>query len=343
VSTSIWDGADRLIDAAPTLPDLRAHGLQLLAARRWRSLGRPVPDELLDDEVASAMTALAAPAVLEQVRAAVEGPILLFKGPAAARWYPDPQLRPFLDLDLLVSDAPTAQRRLTAAGFVPVGDPELFIDIHHLRPLRSPSFPLHVEIHSQLKWVEGLRPPPVRELLAVAEPARAGVNEVLVLPPGHHALVLAAHAWAHEPLSRLLRVLDIAAVLEGADRDDVAWLARDWGIAKVWRATTAVADAVLLGGRRGSLGLRLWTRNLARARETTVVESHVRRVLAPFWALPPHRAARACAASIGSTLRPMPDEQPAVKARRAAAAVRHASMQRSRHEGTLNTGGSSGQ
>ncbi len=44
---AIWEGVDRLVDRAPTFADLRSHRIELLAARRWRALGRAVPDELV--------------------------------------------------------------------------------------------------------------------------------------------------------------------------------------------------------------------------------------------------------------------------------------------------------
>ena len=70
--------------------------------------------------------AMAAPALLERIRTATEGPLLLVKGPEVARLYPDPALRCFRDLDILVPDAPATQRQLLAAGFQETGDPSLY-------------------------------------------------------------------------------------------------------------------------------------------------------------------------------------------------------------------------
>jgi hypothetical protein len=75
---------DGLIDRARTPWDLEQHGLQLLATRRWRALGRPIPQRLLAQERVAAGLSLAAPAVLERVRAACDGDLLLVKGPEAA-------------------------------------------------------------------------------------------------------------------------------------------------------------------------------------------------------------------------------------------------------------------
>jgi hypothetical protein len=329
---TLWDRVDRLIDRSPGLADLRTHRLQLLAARRWRSLGRPVPPDLLDEERDAAFIALATPAVLNEVRAACEGPIVLIKGPEVAARYPDPVLRPYNDLDLLVQDADAAQRALMAAGFEPVGDPRLFVGIHHLRPLHSPLFPLYVEIHSQPKWPERIGPPSIDELMSQARPASVGVNGILAPSPSHHALLAAAHWWAHEPLSRLIGVLDVAALVDGHDRVELDSLAQAWGLGRLWRTTMTVADALLLGEDEYPWALRLWAGHLPDAREQTVLESHLRRSLAPFWALPLSAATGALGASIAKTFRPEPGESWRQKLRRTRGAFRHAFAARSEHE-----------
>src|SRR5205807_6913985 len=106
----LWVNLDRLIARAAS-EGLRAHGLELYAAGNGRS---PASD---DQERVAIVTALAAPYVLERVRAACTGPILLMKGPEAAACYLQPHVREFHDLDLLVPDAEAAQRELVEAGF----------------------------------------------------------------------------------------------------------------------------------------------------------------------------------------------------------------------------------
>ena len=152
------------------------------------------------------------PLLLERIRTATEGPLLLVKGPEVARLYPDPALRSFRDLDILVPDAPATQRQLLAAGFQETGDPRLYEQIHHLRPLFWPGLPLLVEVHSSPKWIASLDPPPAAELIRTAARSQAGPPGVLAPSPAQHALLLAAHAWAHRPLSRLRDLIDIAVV-----------------------------------------------------------------------------------------------------------------------------------
>jgi hypothetical protein len=272
----------------------------------------------------------AVPAVLSEVRAAYDGPIIMMKGPVVAARFPVPSRRPFLDLDLLVPDPSRAYAVLVAAGFMPSGDPATYENVpHHLGPLRSPTKPLLVELHSRPKWVERLDPPDVETLVREAVPADLGAEGILTLAPEHHVLVLAAHVWAHDPLTKLLRIIDVAVMAAGLDRDDVDALARAWGVGRLWRSTTAVADA-LFHGRPEPFMLRVAGRGLKTARESTVLELHAGRLIAPFCI---HSSARAFAAasSLGGFLRRHDGESWGKKLVRTAAQLSRPSMPRSEH------------
>jgi hypothetical protein len=200
--------------------------------------------------------------------------------------------------------------------------------------------PLRVEVHSAPKWVEGLKAPSVDELFAATVPSRAGVPGVDTLLPEQHALVLTAHSWAHEPLRRVLELVDVAAITEGLDRGELRRLAKAWGLARVWNVTIGVTDALLdNGGLRGPLPLRLWARNLPDVRGRTVLETHVERLIAAFWALPTRKALRSAVASIGSALGPAQGESWQNKLARTRLAFRHASAPRSQHEASLKERG----
>ena len=214
----LWDAVDALIDRAPRISDLTFHRLHLLAARRYRQWGRLVPKDVSAAERDGALLSLVVPLVLQQVRNAYDRTIVLMKGPEVAMRYPDPTLRPFRDLDLLVPDAAEAQAALLAAGFVTALSPEPYVDIHHLQPLQWPGAPLLVEVHDRPKWPAGLPAPSRAELLASAIPGSTGVAGVMALPPELHAMVVAAHSWAHAPLARLGHLVDLAAVTAGLDR-----------------------------------------------------------------------------------------------------------------------------
>ena len=330
----LWRGVDRLVDRAPTATDLRSHRIEPLAARRLRARGRVVPEELALEERRAAVATLAGPVLLERVRAACDGPLLLFKGPEAAARYPDPALRQFKDLDLLAPDAEAAQRSLVAAGFRPIGDPSLYLGIHHLRPLALRGLPLAVEIHSRPKWPGSLESPSTDELFAAAVPSATGVSGVLAPAPAHHALLLAGHSWAHEPLRRLRDLVDIAAMLQGVDQFELRRLARAWSVERLWETTVASVDAVLYGGRP-PLALRFWARNLLKVRERTVLENHLERVLSNFWILPGPDALAELLSILAGEVRPGRDETWPAKLSRSGRAARNALRRRSEHEATL--------
>jgi len=262
--------------------------------------------------------------------------VIVLKGPEIASRYPEPAMRAYGDLDVLVENANEAQRALLVAGFEPVGDPSLYVGIHHLRPLRASGLILSVEIHSRPKWLDGLRPPPVAELFDVATASSTGVKGVLSLPTEHHALLLAVHSWAHEPLRRLRDIVDIALMSSTGDRDEIERLASSWGVEHVWRTTSAVIDS-LFSGRVPPAVLWLWAQNLRTARERTVLENHLQRWLSDFWALPFLAAVQGLPRRMLSDVLPEGEEAWQTKLGRASLAVRDARRPRSRHESELRT------
>ena len=282
---ALWDAVDRLVERAPRQSDLYNHRLEFFGARLLRRTGKPVPGALAMDERRSAALALSVPAVLDRARAATDAPLLLFKGPEVAARYPDPALRMFRDVDLITPNAGDVQRSLLAAGFEEVGDPDLYRDIHHLRPLKWPGLPLVVELHSHPKWVEPLTPPDVASLFEDSRQAVAGPDGLLAPSPARHAVLLAVHSWSHEPLRILRDMVDIAALAAEASREEAAEVAEQWGVGRLWATTVAAHDCIFVGGRR-PLALRTWAQNLQLVRERTVLEAHLERWLSDFSALP---------------------------------------------------------
>jgi hypothetical protein len=331
---AIFERMERLTGRSPSLADLDHHRVQLSAARSRRARDLPVSAALVARERSAAATALAAPAVLRRVREAVDGPVLLIKGPDVARYYPDPVMRPFGDVDVMVPDSTVTQRQLLDAGFVEVGDPARYEDIHHLRPVASPGLPLAVEVHHAVKWVDGLRPPSAGELLHAAVPAPVGVEGILALPPAHHAVVLAAHAWAHRPLGRVGDLLDIALVASRADAGELERLARAWRLRRVWRATVRAIDHLFADGPR-PVALAVWARHLAEVRERTVVEAHVESWLSAFWGLPMGSAVAASLEEIRRDLLPENGEGWKSKRARVRAALSDALVRKSQHDQAL--------
>jgi hypothetical protein len=336
--SELWSAVDALIDRAPSPEHLAWHGLHLLAIRLWRTQGRHRTRRFLEDEYAAAIGVLSAPVLLERVRDACDGTIVLMKGYEVALLYEDPALRPFGDLDLLVEDSSAAQRALLAAGFVEVGEPELFVDIHHQRAVWLPALPLTIELHHAPKWPDRLRsPPPVDELLASAVPSASNVDGISTLLPAHHALILAAHSWAHLPLRRIQELVDVAVVVEGRDRGEIDALARRWGLDRIWHTTISSADSLFAEGSK-TWAERIWARHLQDARERTVLESHLQKWFSEFWALPWYAAFPALASAVADEFTPAEGEGWREKNARIWHAFRNAFLPRSEHDNQLGPG-----
>ena len=320
-------GLERRVDV------LRDHRVHLLAARRAQARGIAVPAALGDAQRLAAIVAVATPRVLERVREACDGPVMLMKGAEVAARYPDPLTRPYVDVDLLAADARGAQHALTASGFVALGAAD---SLHHLAPLHLPGLPVRVEVHAAPHWPDGLDAPRTAELLEASVSSALGVEGVTAPAAAHHAVLLAAHAWTDRPLGRLGRLIDVEAVSLAAEAAELDALARAWGCARLWRATRRAAESVLLG-RRATLPLRVWARHLPEVRSRTVLGAHLERWLAPAWAFPSHQAIGRSAMAVAYDMRPHPGEGWGTKATRVRRAVAHADRPESEHLAALGS------
>ena len=324
---ALWSAIDDLVDRAPSPVDLRAHGLHLLAGARLRGLGHPVPEEVAREERGAAVATLAVPALLQRARAAYDGRLMIMKGAEIARYYRDPLLRPFNDVDLLADDADAAQQALLAAGFEELGTEVNDIGLH-LCPLAWPGLPIRIELHRRPRWVEGLAEPSVTEILGAGVPSGVGIPGILAPAPPYHALLLAGHAWTHEPLRRLAELLDIALVTQGSDRTAVRRLAQSWGCERLWRTTERAVDAVLYGAAR-PIALRTWARHLGDARERTILETRLLRLAGPVWCMPRRRVPSAVLGAVARLLRRHEDERWRTKIARSGRLARNAARPRS--------------
>ncbi|HEX6699160.1 MAG TPA: nucleotidyltransferase family protein [Gaiellaceae bacterium] len=325
-SGKLWQALERVLDGAE-VEGIRAHKLGAVAARLLRQRGRPVPAALAGDERGAAAAVVMARPLLETIRSLCDGPLVLFKGPEVARLYPG-SARTFGDVDLLAGDAPAAQRALIAAGFVEVDDPEDFVDHHHLRPLKSPAVGLKVELHTAPLWPG--TPPPLGEILERSGPSGVGVDGISAPDPVHHALILAAHAWSHDPLRTLRDLVDVAAVSLACSEAELAETADDWGIPKIWLTTRAAIRALFESGPT-TTPLRVWARHLGSVRERTVLDSQLMRWLHVFWELPPRAAVADLRTAARLTLLPDADESWREKLARTGRGLRHPGEPMSTH------------
>jgi hypothetical protein len=328
VSDVLWRAVDELLVGAQ-VEGIRANKLGALAARLRRRAGRPVPPRLAGDERGAAVAVTMARPLLEHVRSVCDGPLVLVKGPEVARLYPG-SARTFGDVDLLAADARAAQRALVAAGYTEVDDPDQFVEHHHLRPLASPHVGLRVELHTAPLWPPGTTAPPLAEILERSVPSGVGVDGISAPDPLHHAVILAAHAWSHDPLRTLRDLVDVAAVSAGCSEAELARTAEAWGIPKIWR-TTRGAIAALFEGGPTTLPLRIWARHLRAVRERTLLDSHLMRWLHVFWELPPSAAVGDLRAAFRLTLLPAPDESWREKLMRTGHSFRHPAEPMSTH------------
>lgn len=323
-----FDAVERLL-AEADLAGILAQELGPLAAHRLRRLGQRLPDALATEERRAQAAWLTAVPLLGRIRTLVDGPLLLLKGPEIASLYPG-RARSFLDLDLLSADARRAHAALTAAGFAEVDDPELFRDHHHLRPLQPPGLWLKVELHERPPLPPAAASPRVEELIEASVPSALGIDGLSAPCPAHHAPIVAAHAWVHEPLGSVRDLLDVAALARQADVDELRSVARAWGIERIWRTTEAAAHA-LFGGGRPTLALRLFGRHLPTMRERTVLENHLQRWLHFFWEQPLNRALASTSTALRQELLPEPGEPWRVKLVRVRSAILHAGTAMSAH------------
>lgn len=333
--TALWTRVEELIGLAPTVQSLRAHRLQLMAARVWRSRGWTVPPELEAEERQAGMIAMPAHPLLSRARAAYGGKLMLMKGAEVAAHYRHPSDRFFCDLDLLADDAAAAQRALIEAGFVQCGDPATYEREQHLCPLVWSGIPLFIEVHRRPNSPAWLPAPPVDEILALSVPSATGVPRLLAPDPAVHALLLVAHSWAQAPLRRLADLIDVEALLDEDGQQRADDLARRWGWEGMWRVAARAGNAILRDGEWPA-SLSVWARHLTQARDRTVLEEHLTRIAAPASALPVPRVPAAVATAVKLTTRPREDERWSRKLKRSGLALAHAFMPRTRHDQALS-------
>jgi hypothetical protein len=232
------------------LDDAFGHGLAglLAAADRAGALALgPAARARLDQRLAAEAT-LAVRLEAEVVRL---GPILrrhgavIVKGPAVAHGaYPEPGVRPFTDLDVLVAPASVERvlRDLGRAGYErPRPDPTAGYATHVAKAtaLAHPNG-LVVDLHRTIAPGRHGHAIDVLALLEARIAVRAGSIEVPAPSWEAHLVALALHAVVGDHLGRALSVRDVAQVASLADLDAEAVVA----LAHAWDATEPLALAL---------------------------------------------------------------------------------------------------
>ena len=325
----LWPAVNAVL-AGASPEDARTHALGPLEAFRRNLVGAAVPEALTMEARMAAFAMLSVRPLLERIRSGCDGPLVLMKGPEIALRYPG-GARGFVDIDLLAPDPRRAHDQLRAAGFIEAGDVKRFQPRHHLRPLRWPELPLQVEIHGRPHWPDGLQAPAADSIIGLARPSGLDVEGILAPEGAHHALLVAAHAWAHEPLWRLRDLVDVRALAPPSERTAIERTARAWSITRLWRTTDRVTDAVLGKGRMPLL-VRPWAGHLLEQRERTVLENHLRDWMAAYWALPVTAALATTAHAIAEDILPAPEEGWSDKLSRMLTASKNANTSLSQHD-----------
>lgn len=255
-------------------------GLTLVLARGVKDgslrLPEPVASRVADDAMALRRQASSLRLEARRIgnaaaRAGLAPPVLL-KGPAVARRWSDPALRPFGDLDLLVPEGELSawRRELEALGYAgptPWQERNARRFHHHLlfhRP--GPGANLIVEVHWRLFAARGARELTYELLAAGAGPSPSAPG-LLELDDSSQVLVLAVHLAHHEARDRrLVWLRDFIELGSNETAEGARRLAEARGLA--WALENALASAErVLGEARWSAKPSRPPAGLPRARE----------------------------------------------------------------------------
>lgn len=155
---------------------------------------------------------------------------LVIKGAAVGAYYPDPALRPFGDLDLLVPQAQMQQAEevLSRLGYSASVSQAWWSDYHyHLPPMVRDEGSLAVEVHWRLDHQDAVGRLPTEDLWARAVPWTIADQPTLRLDAVDTALHLCFHAVVQHRARLGLRPLcDLAQVTDGWGQDQWGALVR---------------------------------------------------------------------------------------------------------------------
>lgn len=241
-----------------------AQGLRLLLLDREVERGQELPKKQRDARYLAHLLKPVSVALLARIRAAVEGPLIIIKGPEVSAHYPRPGLRSWCDLDIIAEDAAAVWEQLKAAGFSGGARSEGH-DHRHEPPLSLPGYRLTVEVHRTIPLPLWGRSPDWSWLLRHTYPARSG-SGFLAPVPELHAVIIAAHAWAHSPFRSLRDSLDQELLLLDGDPAVAKALADELGVGRLWDAERRLADNVFRDRPIGGNLTRMLTSDLRSCR-----------------------------------------------------------------------------
>ncbi|MBN1814660.1 MAG: nucleotidyltransferase family protein [Anaerolineae bacterium] len=263
----------RLLMGAPPDPAADWDSLVALARRHgvspllfWRlererqpgvetSLPEAVRETLRQDFLIAAARAMVAEHQLSRVLGALAAagvPVMVVKGAAVGAFYPDPALRAYSDLDILVPHTKVNQAEVALLGVDHrcVNPGAWALGHHqHLPPIASGDGKLPVEVHWRLDNVDSSGCLPVGDLWARAQSWSVGGQPALRLDAIDAVLYLCRHAVVQHRARLGLRPLcDLAQMVWGWDQakwDMLAQRALDYQLDRVVYLVLTLAEQVL--------------------------------------------------------------------------------------------------
>jgi hypothetical protein len=187
----------------------------------WGNIPEAVRKRLRQDYfVAAAHTAMVEQQLAQvlQVLRLAEIPVMVVKGAALAAVYPEPALRTYKDLDLLVPrvDLERAEDALRGLGYRCLKPKEWALAQHyHLPPMKGRGFQLEVEVHWRLDEPQGAAGLPVDDLWRRAQPWSVAGQQALRLDAVDATLYLCKHALVqHRGRQGLRPLCDLAQITD---------------------------------------------------------------------------------------------------------------------------------
>ncbi len=185
-----------------------------------------VPREVMDGLREDLYTAVARGALAERQLATVLGalgnagvPAVVVKGAALGTYYPDPALRLYSDIDIMIDRAQleAAERVLNDLGYRCLASKGWWLDrFHHLPPMASDNAAFLVELHWRLDYHEEKGLLPAEDLWARAVPWMVRGRPALRLETVDDALHVCRHAVVQHKVRGAFRALvDLARVVDG--------------------------------------------------------------------------------------------------------------------------------
>ena len=245
------------------------------------------------------VSASQSPHILQRVRAAVPGRLLIIKGPEIAARYPAPHHRVYNDLDVLAERPGDVYGALRDAGWRPIHS-GAFDRTHQFPSLVDDTTSLPIEVHRRLAWPAWVRAPRPESLLERAVPSRLGIGGLETLDPVDHTLQLCAHSWLHRPFRALRDLLDVELFRQECDPRELDRRAREWGLERLWRLTARANDHLFRGAGRRPLGLALLGRHVLGVRPSSRLPEVVMKAIGRFAVTTPWRAVRSAVVELAT-------------------------------------------